>query len=155
MAKPSPYKPSREELDGAPSKFRYELWMFRESLALLNRMPQPPNKVLYNVYMEVVLLHARNLLDFFTGKESEKDDIRASHFVSSGEHPQEGRWASSLMPYLSEHKDDINKHLSHLTYRRVVEKPEWNWRKIGEEIEAAYQEFLDRLPNTNRMVWKV
>lgn len=149
------YEPSKNELEGAPNKFRYELCMFRESLALLYRLPQPPDQVLHNVYMEAVLLHARNLLDFYTGKETDKDDIRASHFVSRGEHPQDSWWASSLMPYLSGHKEDINKHLSHLTYKRVVEKPEWNWQKISEEIEAAYKEFLDRLPDTDRTVWKV
>lgn len=135
------YEPSPNEREEAPEAFKYELEMFR--IAFERRSNEQDN-FFSNVMLECALLHARNLLEFFTGK-SNKDNIIASHFVN--EPPQ--------LPYLKSLWNDINKRLSHLTYTRVKaeKKYRWNLSKISDEIEAAYSEFLDFLPEEDRSKW--
>ena len=153
MSNSSPYKPTTTELKGGPEKFLYELRMFRGSVGALQNL-QHPNPALQttfrNATLESMLVHARNLLDFFCGAPSAKDDIRAGHFVSKGG----SSWTSSKLGFLKEHKDDINKHLSHLTFARVGEKPQWEPSRIQTEIEAAYAEFLGLLPESERKAWQ-
>ncbi|MGH8065304.1 MAG: hypothetical protein ACRERE_08725 [Candidatus Entotheonellia bacterium] len=153
-ANPKPYEPTEDQLQGPPKKFAYELWMFREALRFFLH-PAPRNEALHNICLEATLLHARNLLDFFTGKPPLKDDIRAAHFLPQSVRTEQGNWwTSSKLAQLQKRERDINKSLSHLTYTRVDEKPVWDdLAQIGEEIEAAYREFRELLPDKDRVAW--
>lgn len=141
------YQPSKCERQGAPGAFRYELQMFRFSTQLCELFKDPHsllfNKYIHDAVLEAALLHARNLLDFFTGKPSLKDDIVASHFVGN----------PLGLPYLESIRNDINKSLSHLTYTRIGAEYKWDLPKIRDEIEAAYNEFLQLLPQKDRAKW--
>ena len=125
--------------------------MFRQSLNFLNNLPEPKNPILCNISLECTLLHARNLLDFFCGKKSSKDDLRASHFVPKSQGLS--YWTSSKLSYIESRREDINKSLSHLTYTRSLQKPLWNLQKIQQEIDEAYNEFLSLLPKNERSNW--
>jgi hypothetical protein len=40
-----------------------------------------------------------------------------------------------------------------LTYRRVQGKPRWDLVRISRGIEAAFKEFIARLPDNEQMAW--
>ena len=149
----NPYKPKNIELKGAPSKFYYEYDMFimaTEANSKLRHDHPDIQSMINNVTLESLLVHARNLLDFFCGNTTDADDIRAFHFI-----PGSPPWRSSKLSYLSSLKKDINKYLSHLTYSRVIKKkPNWNWGRIRKEVEAAHEEFIKKLPDSEKANWR-
>jgi len=104
-----------------------------------------------NAFLEGALLHLRNLYDFFCGLETEKDDIRASHFVPRA--TGQLRWTSSKLDTVKSLIPTINKSLSHLTYTRISRKPKWPLKKLAQEIEYAYAEFKSLLPDSERGQW--
>ncbi len=137
-----------EQPDGAARALHYELEAFRASAKHFMDLQARVNGALENT-----LLHARNLLDFFTGSRPYKgawdeSDIRAGYFVHGKDW-----WKSSELPYLRAQKANINKSLSHLTFDRIEEDYKWNVAQIMQEIEAAYAEFLGRLPLEERPEW--
>lgn len=147
-----PYIPSEAELAGAPQPFLYELRMFRETTdVFIEHSPLITDLTLKRVFLESALVHARNLLDFFTCEPSSKDDILAVHFLTPAD---ERQWRPSGLAHLASRRDDINKALSHLTYTRVNNKPAWPFGQIRVEIEQAYGEFLEELPETDRPKWQ-
>lgn len=150
MARQMTYRPSAIELQGAPGQFSYELRMFFVATDTLQNAAVQSNPGLKNVILESALIHARNLLDFFCGKESREDNIIADHFVINIDGAP---WISSKLTFLSSCKTDINKALSHLTYRRVKFKPTWRITQIRQEIEDAYAEFMALLPVDERSKW--
>ena len=145
------YVPNHVEKLEAPKSFLYELNMFRNAIDAHNlNWRNPSVQVIFdNVTLESLLLHARNLFDFFNGGATDKDDMRAFHFIKGKEF-----WQSSKLQYLKTVRPEINKHLSHLTYSRVSRKPRWKWRKIAQEIEEAYKEFLEALPDEDVPQWR-
>jgi hypothetical protein len=157
------YEPSELDLEGAPRAFHYELQMFRLYMQFLELLRNPYsilfNRCIYNAVLEGVLLHVRNLLEFFTGNQPAKgsfdeDSIRAGHFVGKSNKNQDCWWSSSKLRYTKSRKTDINKSLSHLTFTRIREKYKWDdLPKIRAEIEAAYTEFLQLLPQEDRAEW--
>lgn len=147
----SPYAPTKDELRRAPPRALYELDMFRASIELCASLDGKNDPVMHNVALEATLLHARNLLDFFTGDATSKDDIRAAHFIST---PGASWWKSSKLSFLSSRRDDLNSSISHLTYRRVKGKPTWPLERIASEVEAAFEEFLKYLPNGEQAAWR-
>ncbi len=106
--------------------------------------------VICNATLEATLLHARNLYDFFA-KGPYKDDMRAAHFLPNPE------WRSSKLNLLGSRQTVINYGLSHLTHRRVSEvKADWNdlgLLKIADEMNAAFHEFIDLLPENEQSRW--
>jgi len=141
------YAPSECEREGAPRAFKYELQMFRWCVQMFECFKNPCsillNDGIRNSILETALLHTRNLLDFFAGKPSLKDDIIATHFVGN----------PLKLPYLESLREDINKSLSHLTYTRIRADYRWELPKIKDEIEAAYTEFIKLLPEKDRAKW--
>lgn len=146
------YIPTSDEKCGAPSQFLYEFNMFKLAVkAHINLASRYPaiQEILKNVTLESLLVHARNLIDFFFGPPIEKDDIRAFHFIKG-----DRLWHPSKSEYLKNIRLDIHKNLSHLTYSRVSKKPIWDWGKIEAEIDEAYKEFLEALPDAAVAEWK-
>jgi len=146
------YEPSQCERQGAPRAFKYELEMLRFAAS---KYSNAQDKLLRNALVECALLHARNLLDFFWRKQPPKnDDICAAHFVGkSAKRKSADWWRSCKLPYLKSHKTTINKSLSHLTYERIGAEYKWDLAKIKDEIEAAYTEFLQLLPQEDQAKW--
>ena len=150
MARTS-YTPTDDQLRQAPPRVLYELNMFFGSFEACMRLNKDHEAVLYNTALEATLLHARNLLDFFTGDPTPKDDIRAPHFIAV---PGGGWWKSSQLGLLSSLRDDLNYSISHLTYRRTSGKPQWDLARIAGEVRAAFEEFLGLLPEHEQSRWK-
>jgi hypothetical protein len=150
------YLPNKNELKDAPPRVLYELKMFHASVHKCQSVDVDTNPALYNISLEATLLHARNLLDFFCGNETRKDDIRAAHFISKNKLPAgDNWWKSNKLGYLNSRRDDLNYSISHLTYRRVSGKPSWNVETISKEIKEAFDEFLSYLPNNEQVVWRL
>ena len=147
---PEYYEPSDCERKGAPRAFKYELEMLRFAIEEYSRVQGQTNALL-----ECALLHARNLLDFFYRKRPPKDDdICAGHFVDKSIKGKSGNWWRSCnLPYLKSKKTIINKSLSHLTYDRIGAEYKWDLVKIKDEIEAAYAEFFQLLPQEEQAKW--
>jgi hypothetical protein len=158
-----PYEPAEDERQGAPRAFGYELQMFLGTVQMLGCLENPcsifVNKCLQNSILETVLLHARNLLEFFTGGQPlkgnfDEDSIRAGYFISKPQNNQVGWWQSDKLSHTKLRKNDINKSLSHLTFERIKGNYKWDdLLKIKEEIESAYNEFLQLLPDEDRAKW--
>jgi hypothetical protein len=64
---PEFYQPSDCEREGAPRAFEYELKMLRFAIAI-EEHSKAQKQFLKNALVECVLLHARNILDFFWQK---------------------------------------------------------------------------------------
>jgi hypothetical protein len=153
-------QPTAEELLKAPDKVIYERYMFFASLNACLELQEKKkldegktwtqkDDVISNATLEATLLHARNLYEFFK-KGPYMDNIRAAHFLS------DTGWTSSKLNLLESRQTVINYGLSHLTYRRVSEvKPDWNdLLKIADEINAAFDEFTNRLPKNEQSRWE-
>jgi hypothetical protein len=125
--------------------------MFFASADACKNLNSENETILFNSALEAALLHARNLLDFFTGGPTHKDDIQAAHFITV---PGVARWESNKLCLLSSHRDDLNYSISHLTYRRTNGKPQWDLPKIADEIKAAFEEFLGLLPEHEQSRWR-
>jgi hypothetical protein len=139
------YEPSQKEREEALEAFKYELEMLRLAVARHLKEQGKQDKLVSNAMLECALLHTRNILDFFTGKKSNKNDIIALHFVNK----------SPQLPYIKSLRNNINKSLSHLTYTRVEvgKKYEWDLPKIRGEIEETYSEFFISLSDEEKAKW--
>jgi len=161
-SKKHPYELTIKERYGAPKTFEYEMQMFCWSIQMFEYLKNPCsillNDGIRNSILETSLLHVRNLLEFFTGDRPMKgnldeDSIRAGYFVDEP-HKKGGWWKSSNLSYTQSRKTNINKSLSHLTFKRIKENYKWDdLPKIKEEIEKAYTEFLKLLPQEDRAKW--
>jgi hypothetical protein len=153
MSKKKPYTPTNDEIQKAPPRVFYELKMFRGAAEKVMELGKPNDPVLYNAALESALLHARNLLDFFTGEPTDKDDIHAAHFINTPK-DKENRWTSAKMPLLMAQRTDLNYSISHLTYRRTKRKPEWDIPAIRHEVLAAFDDFKNKLPKDKKSAWE-
>jgi hypothetical protein len=147
----APYIPTDRELRQAPPRVLYELKMFFASTKAFMGLNKNHSAILYNATLEATLLHARNLLDFFTGDPTPKDDIRAAHFLPLAEG---GWWRSNKLELLNSFRDDLNYSISHLTYRRTLGKPKWDIAAIAGEVQAAFHEFVSLLPEAEQAKWQ-
>jgi hypothetical protein len=146
------YIPKPVQKRDAPRNYFYELSMFRHMLIAcvnLARQHSQSSEIFKNATLESLLVHVRNLFDFFYGGETDKDDMRAFHFVKGGM-----LWQAPKAAYLEKMRPKINKHLSHLTYSRVLMTPSWNLMQMAAEIEEANKKFLEALPAVEADRWK-
>jgi hypothetical protein len=98
--------------------------------------------------VEVALLHARALRDFFTRGRKDPGvhptDILAVDFFDTTD-----PWTKPTMPYLQGEKARIDQALAHLSYDRSgfeVSGTDWDFKQIINEVEKAWREFTDVLP---------
>lgn len=145
------YKTTDVERRKAIPRVLYELNMFFASSQAYLGLSKDHDGVLSNIILEATLLHARNLLDFFTGNPTKNDDIRAAHFLPISEG---GWWRSNKLEHLSSLRNNLNYSLSHLTYRRIAGKPQWDLKRIAREVHVAFDEFLNLLPEHEQSRWK-
>lgn len=146
------YVPTAAELEGAAGPFLYELHMLREATdPFVQHSSLVHDETMRRVFLESALIHARNLLDFFTCEPTPNDDILAAHFICNSDGSP---WKPTGLTHLVSRRTDINKALTHLTYTRVANKPGWPFALIRHEIEIAYLEFVERLPEDQRTSWQ-
>jgi len=148
----APYEPTAAELAGAHSPFLYELEMLRGTTdAFIQHLPLLQDLTVMRAFLESALVHARNLLDFFTCDPNASDDILAAHFVPASDGKP---WKPSGLRHLTSRRVDINKALSHRTYARSLKKPRWDFPRMRVEIDDAYAQFLRLLPDATRDRWQ-
>ena len=154
MAK-SHHKPTHEQLEVAPKHVLYELRLLRKIVADRadpSLFCDKNKKYLRSALRDSILLHVRNLYDFLTCPPKNKDDIVAGHFLSN---PDGTPWMSSSLSFVKKCIGPINKARSHLTYTRIkMGKYPWRERKMLQEIDAAFSEFLAALPPSGRSAWR-
>jgi len=107
----------------------------------------------HNAFIEVFLLHVRNLADFFDARPT-KDDVVASHYVAdwSATRDSEPR-AREAQENLRSQCRWINKRLAHITATRQREPKELDARLITDvmrEIAILFQLFVDNLSDEQR-----
>ena len=110
---------------------------------------------MHNALLESFLVHARIVFDFYckppshpTNYHGEEDDVSAEQFFDD---PQ--TWLpirEKLFPKFRGKITEVNKHLAHLTYTRIDEKPMWDFVNDFQEFLDARKEFLDALPQERR-----
>lgn len=107
--------------------------------------------------VEVALLHARVLRDFFIEKRplpliAEAGIIARDFF----DNPDE--WDPPALTYLANERTRLNRSLMHLSYSRIDFKPtkrkEWDFKATSAELTDAWKEFLEKLPEERRAWFK-
>ncbi len=107
-----------------------------------------------NIKLEVFLLHARSLYEFFYSKEKRNDDdARAYDFVGDV-----NNWLKERPLKSSDIEQSIkrmNKELSHITYKRhsgVVLEKQWDLTPIKDHLLAVTKVFLENVPNGSKIM---
>jgi len=139
-----PFHPKSEQI---VQRIKYEFdmfeWLADKIQSDWGNAPWP----MKNLFVEGFLLHARILRDFFIA-DPKQDDVSARHFF---EDPSQWRApSSSLCPYLKANKVRIDKKLAHLTYSRLTEEEQWDFKAIQSEIALAREAFRSALPESTR-----
>lgn len=140
MAKVIPAKTERSETEliDAAGHVAYEWWMLWWAYRVRSLSGQRSGWELepeWNAGIEVFLLHYRNLLDFLSPPKTADDDyILATDYVKD--------FAASKPPV--KYRLPLNKHLSHLSYRRLVQHG-WHLDTMTDELWESWQEFSEAL----------
>lgn len=140
-------RPSRGDaaLRSAARTIEYEFRMFLVGVAALSRAPSPEER---NLVLEALLIHARNLRDFFAAS-GKKDDILAVDFVS--------QLPRVALPYLRSptSRRRLNRLVAHASYSRPRLGKNWDVNRILRELEKAMRSFLERFHSESpgRLKW--
>ena len=104
-----------------------------------------------HLIFEGLLIHFRNMLDFFFGQPSASDDIHAADFLPESDH-----WTPITPEWVRAYRGRCNKLLAHLTYSRIEygRKGEMEWQLDDKliAIRTTWNEFLAALPD-HRAAW--
>lgn len=89
-----------------------------------------------NASLESLIIHARNIRDFFnsTGREN---DVLAIDFL--------GRNLRIRMPYIRKNKKRLDRRIAHLSYSRSRMSPKWDVAKIISEMNDSINRFIKKL----------
>ncbi len=138
------YKQNKEWLE----HFYYEVSMMKLSLYIARK--NFSDKIIQNnkmnIVLEIFLLHARNLLEFFYDKNDCKKDIaHVNHFLKSGIkwkkiQTKSNSWYKSL-------NKKINIYLSHMNYNRKIDikEKEWNLLELKKDFNNIIKVFLKNI----------
>jgi len=114
----------------------YEIRMLNNILPLMRL--SVGDRTIKNACLESFLMHARNLIDFLEDKRNGADDITCADFLN-----QTGQKIPAInVPLSSGLKNKINKHLSHITRKRLSKKPLWNYDLIAKIINKKLGDFF-------------
>ena len=135
----------RAALKSAACTVEYEFHMLLVGCAALNNAPTTAER---NLALEALLIHARNLRDFFA-PSGRNDDVLARDFVS--------QMPRIAMPYLRSRtaRNRLNRLLSHMSYSRPRLGRSWDINQLAQEVEKAMRAFLTRLmeERPRRVAW--
>ena len=126
----------------------YEVQMLFEAKRLLGI---PAEDGARRLIFEALLLHFRNIIDFFYTDSHNRDDVRACDFF-----PGPAQWKPEVPDWYREYKARCNKLLAHLTYSRTDFKRRnrmtWHLTDKLRDIQGAWRLFLRTLP-PERAAW--
>jgi hypothetical protein len=99
--------------------------------------------------VEGLLIHFRNLLEFFYEKKTHSGLVLAQHYT--------GKPSKEMPDWASVYQRRCNELLAHITYRRIHHRKanQHHWSDIPEKVnlmEAVIMEFLNSLP-VDRAAW--
>jgi len=104
-----------------------------------------------NMALETLLLHARNLREFFYAKPRRRDDARPEDFV--GDIDKWKRERPEETDLIKEVRERANKELAHLTYKRhygIPPKKQWNYGAAQTDFLKVVKVFLENVPQRYR-----
>jgi len=114
-AKTMDYIPTAEQVTRALDHVFYEI----QQLTLMDGKTST-DLSLNNAILESLLLHVRNLLDFFEHSGMPNDDVLSAHC----------RFPGSVITIDKQSRERLNKDLAHLTYSRTQRSPaDRKWRR--------------------------
>ncbi len=116
-----------EELQGMAEHVQYEIDEFRNAIRKLAGLKESGPD--WNSRIELLLLHFRNLRDFFLDTTRIKDDVLARDYVDS--------WNPKPDPIFDQTREAINKRLAHLTLTRL-----WPWNPPLKEMNGAIESII-------------
>ena len=100
-----------------------------------------------NMALETLLLHARNLREFFYAEMRQKDDARPENFA--GDIDKWKRERPEETDLIKEVRERANKELAHLTYKRYYGTPpqkQWNYEAVQTDFLKVVKVFLENVP---------
>lgn len=134
--------PSHEwsQRQGAATQVCYELQM---AVRASRQLPACEGQLDRNVYLEAMLLHSRNMIEFLCGRPTgtpgrsqwKPRDIRPADFLEDWNPPPEP------VERLHVQLDLIDKHLSHLSWERTKDQREWTPAVI-DDLATLFDAFV-------------
>ncbi len=100
-----------------------------------------------NLTLEAVVIHGRNLVEFFYYDNDDKNYARAFHFINKSEWSKQ---RPAITNPISELRNRSSVEMAHLTYNRIEGTPpekNWDWVPIVRDLLIASNIFLYLLPN--------
>ena len=139
-----------EKIQSLNNGFAYELTVVINVVDLYNNFTfydKTEALMVANMFIDVIAVHARVLLEFFRdGKSQDDDDVRANDFMKVGE-----TWTApdidndAKYTHLKQVKERINKEVTHLTYDRVRHtKSSWKFTPILVELFDITHSFISK-----------
>jgi hypothetical protein len=108
----------------------------------------PDGSVVGNACLEAHLVHARALIEFLleTKRRPYDDDMLRTDFA-----PEWVPSPSDEVARVMARKESINKHLAHLTWRRVedVEPIDWTYQQMAQDVVAIAQAWADHVNDSD------
>lgn len=136
-------KKSERELEGIAHEVQYEVDMMRNAARLLR---SARDRVHRTFYLELFLLHLRNMREFLYCTSTNPDDVAAEDFISPDD------WSSirpPLGPKISKERERLNRALAHLSYSRLIYNKTgkgWYVETMRGEIEGTLETFFRAIP---------
>lgn len=132
------------ELEEATKTIAYEFDMLFGAMGLMGTVEDAEgvagDQALNNAALESLLIHARNLREFFS-PQGRRDTILARDFLDDRHPPG----VSTPFLSLKASKDRLDQRLAHPSYKRPHHDRKWPIRKIMRELVGAMAGFLERL----------
>jgi hypothetical protein len=156
----------KEEIEQASRIFNLEYMMFTRAIEKYSSSLRHNNQFLKNIYMESILLHARNLIDFFYKDEEKQKNNQCTIFsdeiIAQKIFPAwrlEKKINNTDLLELINIFQNINIYLDHMNHKRFERfmhpnVEEWDFFYISDKIINYYQKFLEELPDEIRVIWE-
>lgn len=124
----------------------YEVCMARYCL---DGMLKATEQLAYNAHYEAFVVHARLLVDFFTGRQK-KDDLKATVYSASYRAPKR--------EHLNKAMEKVDQQVFHPTAKRTLSRADKvdldDCIAISKWIELALEQFLEALSSTKHSgIW--
>jgi hypothetical protein len=131
--------PTRPDLERALHHVNYEIWMCAASVARL-RASEQTDRVARNAFLEVHLLHARNVIEFLT-RSGQRSSIRRVDFRAEWKPAP-----SDSVDRLNDHYVVMHTRLAHLTWDRVRrEEVDWPSVRLAMDVLAVARSWGESL----------
>lgn len=150
---------SHQKLRKGASNVVYEIQMMRDTCdmliaVLIGRLTIKEPKlemVSKNALLESLLLHVRNLYEFFYDFRRDKRDFHYSDYLTSSSRRFRSNRATAtiIKPFLFR----IDRRLAHISQKRNyyrVRYKDWPFRKMRYQLETTFDAFKNSLPRKRK-----